>query len=73
MIAILRTILLFPKQCYSTLSKHTYFTVDRFKTAYDVEIALMPSKNKWSNYNLDYNLLPPILKRPARRPKRNIT
>jgi SWIM zinc finger len=50
---------------------HSYFSVDRFKTAYAIGIAPMPSKNEWIEVDLGYKILPPTLKRPAGRPRKN--
>ena len=49
----------------------SYFTVARLRTAYANGIATMPSKDEWLNMNLGYKMLPPILKRPAGRPRKN--
>lgn len=48
-----------------------YFTVARFRTAYSMGIATMPSRNEWVSCDLGYTMNPPILRRPAGRPRKN--
>jgi SWIM zinc finger len=46
------------------------FTVSRFKEAYAMSIATMPSRNEWINHELGYKMLPSIFKRPPGRPRK---
>nr|CAD1834412.1 unnamed protein product [Ananas comosus var. bracteatus] len=41
------------------------FTVSKFRAAYAHEVVPLPDKNQWIKTNLDYKLLPPIMRRPA--------
>ncbi|XP_039138760.1 uncharacterized protein LOC120276093 [Dioscorea cayenensis subsp. rotundata] len=48
-----------------------YFSVEKTRVAYNLEIAPMPDINQWTcNGQLD-GLLPPLSRRPAGRPKKN--
>ncbi|CAH1454650.1 unnamed protein product [Lactuca virosa] len=49
----------------------TYFTVDKFKEAYALEIGPMPGKDQWVNIETVEKIYPPIIKRPPGRPKKN--
>jgi SWIM zinc finger len=49
----------------------SHFTVAQFKAAYSMGVASMPSKHEWLSYDLGFKLLPPVLKRPAGRPRKN--
>ena len=49
----------------------TYFTVDKFKEAYALEIAPMPGKEQWVHIETTEKIYPPIIKRPSGRPKKN--
>ena len=49
----------------------TYFTVDKFKEAYALEIGPMPGKDQWVNIETVDKIYPPIIKRPPGRPKKN--
>ncbi|CAH1452956.1 unnamed protein product [Lactuca virosa] len=49
----------------------TYFTVDKFKEAYALEIAPMPGKDQWVHIKTIEKIYPPIIKRPPGRPKKN--
>ncbi|KAL7603764.1 hypothetical protein Lser_V15G16050 [Lactuca serriola] len=49
----------------------TYFTVDKFKEAYALEIGPMPGKDQWVNIETIDKIYPPIIKRPPGRPKKN--
>ncbi|CAI9276461.1 unnamed protein product [Lactuca saligna] len=44
----------------------TYFTVDKFKEAYALEIGPMPEKDQWVNIELVDKIYPPIIKRPKK-------
>ncbi|XP_020108011.1 uncharacterized protein LOC109723913 isoform X2 [Ananas comosus] len=46
------------------------FTVSKFRAAYAHEVVPLPDKNQWIKTNLDYKLLPPIMRRPAGRPRK---
>nr|KAJ0207509.1 hypothetical protein LSAT_V11C500261200 [Lactuca sativa]KAJ0207802.1 hypothetical protein LSAT_V11C500261320 [Lactuca sativa] len=49
----------------------TYFTVDKFKEAYALEIGPMPGKDQWVHIETVDKIYPPIIKRPPGRPKKN--
>jgi hypothetical protein len=49
----------------------SYFTFAKLRVACANGIATMPIKDQWLKLDLDYKILPPKLKRPARRPKKN--
>ncbi|CAH1433302.1 unnamed protein product [Lactuca virosa] len=49
----------------------TYFTVDKFKEAYALELGPMPGKDQWMNIETVDKIFPPIIKRPPGRPKKN--
>ncbi|XP_052624769.1 uncharacterized protein LOC111907821 [Lactuca sativa] len=49
----------------------TYFTVDKFKEAYALEIGPMPGKDQWVHIDTVDKIYPPIIKRPPGRPKKN--
>lgn len=46
-----------------------YYSVEKFKAAYNHVIRPMPGKSKWAKSNHGFKLQPPKLKRPAGRPK----
>ncbi|KAL4554548.1 hypothetical protein LXL04_039380 [Taraxacum kok-saghyz] len=48
----------------------TYFTVQKFKVAYALEIAPMPGKDQWMHMETIEKIYPPILKRPPGRQKK---
>ncbi|KAK1434361.1 hypothetical protein QVD17_00100 [Tagetes erecta] len=48
-----------------------YFTVEKYKSAYDSEIAPMPAKDEWVCVNMDEKIYPPSIKRPSGRPRKN--
>lgn len=48
-----------------------YFIVARIRTAYAHGIAPMPGKDKWIKHDLGYKLLPPVVKRPIGRSRKN--
>nr|KAJ0199389.1 hypothetical protein LSAT_V11C600310450 [Lactuca sativa] len=49
----------------------TYFTVEKLKEAYALEIGQMPRKDQWVNIEPVDKIYPPIIKRPPGRPKKN--
>jgi SWIM zinc finger len=49
----------------------SYFTLERFKTSYAGEIVAMPSKDEWTESNLGYKMLPPIIRRPPGRSRKS--
>jgi len=49
----------------------SYFTVARLRITYANMIATMPSKDEWLKVDLGYKMLPPVLKRPPGRPRKN--
>ncbi|KAJ9556984.1 hypothetical protein OSB04_011598 [Centaurea solstitialis] len=48
-----------------------YYTVDKFKEAYALEIAPMPGKDQWEHMGVADKIYPPIIKRPPGRPRKN--
>ncbi|XP_020104657.1 uncharacterized protein LOC109721429 [Ananas comosus] len=48
---------------------HPYFTVAKYKEAYASSIAPLPSCDQWVKIDIGLRVLPPILKRPAGRPR----
>jgi hypothetical protein len=49
----------------------SYFTVARLRISYANGIVTMPTKYQWLKFDLGYKMLPPKLKRPAGRPRKN--
>ncbi|XP_071719175.1 uncharacterized protein [Rutidosis leptorrhynchoides] len=49
---------------------HTYFTIEKFKEAYALEIAPMLEKDKWVHKETREKIYPPIIKSPPGRPKK---
>ena len=49
-----------------------YFTIDKFKEAYALEIAPIPGKDQWVHIDASEKIHPPIMKRPIGRPRKNI-
>ncbi|KAJ9545468.1 hypothetical protein OSB04_025175 [Centaurea solstitialis] len=47
-----------------------YFSIEKYKEAYALEIAPMPSKDQWMEKDGE-KIYPPIIRRPAGRPKKN--
>ncbi|KAD7479099.1 hypothetical protein E3N88_02235 [Mikania micrantha] len=50
----------------------SYFTVEKFKAAYDLEIAPMLAKDQWVHIDTGEKIYPPTIKRPSGRPRKNI-
>ncbi|GJT28102.1 transposase, MuDR, MULE transposase domain protein [Tanacetum coccineum] len=48
-----------------------YFTIDKYKEAYALEIAPMPGKDQWVHIDTSEKIHPPIVKRPIGRPRKN--
>ena len=48
-----------------------YFTIEKFKQAYTLEISPMPGKDQWEHIGTTEKIYPPIIKRPPGRPKKN--
>ncbi|XP_039131891.1 uncharacterized protein LOC120268648 [Dioscorea cayenensis subsp. rotundata] len=48
-----------------------YFSVDKYKATYQMEVAPMPDINEWVITGDGESLLPPISRRPAGRPRKN--
>ncbi|GJZ46403.1 transposase, MuDR, MULE transposase domain protein, partial [Tanacetum coccineum] len=48
-----------------------YFTIDKFKEAYALEIAPIPEKDQWVHIDTSEKIHPPIVKRPIGRPRKN--
>ena len=47
-----------------------YFTIEKFKDAYQFQIALLPGRDQWMQKD-GKKIYPPIIKRPAGRPRKN--
>ncbi|KAL4562019.1 hypothetical protein LXL04_034207 [Taraxacum kok-saghyz] len=47
-----------------------YFTIEKFKDAYEFQIAPLPGKDQWMQKDGE-KIYPPIIKRPAGRPRKN--
>ncbi|GKB97036.1 hypothetical protein Tco_0983173 [Tanacetum coccineum] len=50
-----------------------YYTIKKFKEAYALEIAPLPDKDEWMDIQPGEKIYPPIIKRPAGRPRKNRT
>ncbi|GKB67361.1 zinc finger, SWIM-type containing protein [Tanacetum coccineum] len=48
-----------------------FFTIDKFKEAYALEISPIPDKDQWAPIDTSEKIYPPIIKRPVGRPKKN--
>ncbi|GKA56420.1 hypothetical protein Tco_0755492 [Tanacetum coccineum] len=48
-----------------------YYTIKKFKEAYALEIAPIPDKDEWIDIQPGEKIYPPIIKRPAGRPRKN--
>ncbi|GJR84523.1 uncharacterized protein Tco_0155308 [Tanacetum coccineum] len=48
-----------------------YFTIEKFKDAYALGVATMPGKDQWVHIETGEKIYPPIIKRPAERPRKN--
>ena len=48
-----------------------YFTVEKFKEAYALEIGPLPTKDQWVHIETEEKIYPPFIKRPAGRPRKN--
>ncbi|GJR13119.1 transposase, MuDR [Tanacetum coccineum] len=48
-----------------------YFTIEKFKDAYAFGVATMPGKDQWVRLETGEKIYPPIIKRPAGRPRKN--
>ena len=49
---------------------HDYYSVERFKMAYQFQIAPMNDKSQWPKVNLGFEMIPPPLQRAAGRPRK---
>ena len=49
---------------------HDYYSVERFKMAYQFQIALMNDKSEQPNVSLGFEMIPPPLQRAAGRPRK---
>ena len=47
-----------------------YFTIEKFKKAYELQIAPLPGRDQWMQKDGE-KIYPPIIKRPAGRPRKN--
>ncbi|PWA68890.1 hypothetical protein CTI12_AA303320 [Artemisia annua] len=48
-----------------------YFTVEKFKEAYALEIGPLPTKDQWVHMETKEKIYAPIIKRPIGRPRKN--
>jgi hypothetical protein len=48
---------------------HEYYSVAKFKKAYEKSVKPMTDRTQWPEVNIDFKLWPPILKRAADRPR----
>jgi len=48
---------------------HKYYSVAMFKDAYSSYVCPMPDREQWEKVDIGFNLLPPLLKRAAGRPR----
>ncbi|XP_066368557.1 uncharacterized protein [Miscanthus floridulus] len=60
-----RPVLDFDSECV-----HDYYSVERFKMAYQFQIAPMNDKSQWPKVNLGFEMIPPPLQRAAGRPRK---
>ncbi|PWA84213.1 hypothetical protein CTI12_AA160260 [Artemisia annua] len=49
----------------------SYFTVDKFKEAYALEIGPLATKDQWVRTEAEGKIYPPVIKRPSGRPRKN--
>ena len=49
---------------------HEYYSVERFKLAYQFEVNPMDDKSQWPTVSPNFDMKPPILVRGAGRPKK---
>ena len=47
-----------------------YYSVERFKLAYQFEVSPMGDKSQWPKSDPDFEVVPPPLERPAGRPRK---
>lgn len=48
-----------------------YFTIEKLKEAYALEIAPLPTKDQWEHTETGEKVYPPVIKRPPGRPRKN--
>ncbi|XP_020083436.1 uncharacterized protein LOC109706837 [Ananas comosus] len=48
----------------------SYFTVERYRDAYSLNIKPLPAQEEWKKSDIGFSVLPPILARPAGRPRK---
>nr|XP_043633496.1 uncharacterized protein LOC122604691 [Erigeron canadensis] len=48
-----------------------YFTIQKYKQAYELEIVPLRSKDEWVHIETTKKIFPPIIKRPPGRPRKN--
>ncbi|XP_047070954.1 uncharacterized protein LOC124679197 [Lolium rigidum] len=49
---------------------HEYYSVERFKMAYQFDIAPMNGRSEWPNVDVGFEMIPPPLQRAAGRPRK---
>ncbi|XP_022019508.2 uncharacterized protein LOC110919548 [Helianthus annuus] len=48
-----------------------FYTIEKFKLAYALEVAPMPTKDQWVHIDNEEKIYPPAIKRPPGRPRKN--
>ena len=48
---------------------HDYYSVAKFRAAYEGRVEPMPDRSQWPEIDLGYKVFPPLLERAAGRPK----
>jgi hypothetical protein len=49
---------------------HEYYSLNRFRVAYEGMIAPMPDKSQWVTFDPGFQVHPPNMKRPPDKPKK---
>jgi hypothetical protein len=49
---------------------HEYYSIAKFRIAYAGVISPMTDKSQWANVDLGFKVLPPHMKRPPGRPRK---
>jgi len=48
---------------------HDYYSVAKFKAAYEGNVSTMPDRSQWPAVDLGFQVFPPLQKRAPGRPK----
>ncbi|PWA34469.1 zinc finger, SWIM-type [Artemisia annua] len=48
-----------------------FFTIEKFKEAYALDVAPIPGKNEWAHIKSGEKIYPPVIKRPIGWPRKN--